>query len=146
LDLLTISVEAGLGFDAALLHVRNSTRGALSEEIGRMLHEMQLGVSRVEAFRHLSERTSVDELKGFVLAMIQADVFGVSISKVLRTQATEMRVRRRQRAEENALKMPVKLLFPLLLCFLPALFVVLLAPGVIRALDMLFGEGGVLSH
>jgi len=146
MDLLTISVEAGLGFDAALLHVRRSTTGPLSQEIGWMLHEMQLGVSRVDAFRHLSERTNVEELRGFVLAMIQADVFGVSIAKVLRSQARELRIKRRQRAEEKAMKVPIKLLFPMLTCIFPAMFVVLVAPGVIRIVDTLFASGGVFSR
>jgi tight adherence protein C len=145
MDLLTISVEAGLGFDAALLHVRRNTEGPLAEEIGWMLHEMQLGVSRVDAFRHLSERTDVDELKGFVLAMIQADVFGVSVASVLRAQSRELRTKRRQRAEEKAIKVPVKLLFPMLLCIMPALFVVLVAPGVLKIVDTLFGPNGVFS-
>jgi len=143
MDLLTISVEAGLGFDAALLHVRRHTTGPLSQEIGWMLHEMQLGVSRVDAFRHLSERTNVDELKGFVLAMIQADVFGVAIAGVLRSQSKDLRIERRQRAEERAMKVPVKLLFPMLLCIMPALFVVIVGPGVIRIADTFFGPGGV---
>jgi tight adherence protein C len=138
IDLLTISVEAGLGFDAALLHVRRSITGPLAEEIGRMLHEMQLGVARVDAFRHLSERIDIPELRAFVLAMIQADVFGVSISSVLRTQAGEIRTKRRQRAEERAMKVPTKLLFPMLFCILPAMFVVLVAPGVLKIVKNLF--------
>lgn len=140
LDLLTISVEAGLGFDAALLHVRRNLPGPLSEEIGRMLHEMQLGVSRAESFRHLGDRTDVPELRSFVLAMIQADIFGVSVSSVLRAQAGELRTKRRQSAEERAMKVPVKLLFPMLSCILPAMFVVLVAPGVIRIARTLFGS------
>lgn len=110
-----------------------------------MLHEMQLGVSRVDAFRHLSERTDVDELKGFVLALIQADVFGVSVANVLRAQSRELRIARRQRAEEKAMKVPVKLLFPMLLCIMPALFVVLVAPGVMRIVETLFGPNGVFN-
>jgi tight adherence protein C len=145
MDLLTISVEAGLGFDAALLHVRRNTEGPLSQEIGWMLHEMQLGVSRSDAFRHLSERTDVEELKGFVLAMIQADVFGVSISSVLRSQSRDLRTARRQRAEEKAMKVPVKLLFPMLLCVMPALFVVIVGPGVIRIMHTLFGPTGLFN-
>jgi tight adherence protein C len=138
IDLLTISVEAGLGFDAALLHVRRNVTGPLSEEIGRMLHEMQLGVARVQAFRHLSERIDIPELRAFVLAMVQADVFGVSISSVLRTQATEIRTKRRQRAEETAMRVPTKLLFPMLFCVLPAMFVVLVGPGVLQVVKSLF--------
>jgi tight adherence protein C len=137
IDLLTISVEAGLSFDAALLHVRRTMRGPLPQEIGRLLHEIQLGVSRAEALRHLAERASVPELKGFVLAMIQADQFGVSVASVLRAQSHELRVKRRQGAEERAMKIPVKLLFPMILCVMPALFIVILAPAAIKIFQML---------
>jgi tight adherence protein C len=140
MDLLTISVEAGLGFDAALGHVRRKVPGALSDEIGRMLHEMQLGVSRVDSFRHLAERTDIEELKGFVLSMIQADNFGISIGKVLRAQAKELRMKRRQRAEEVAMKVPVKMLFPLIFCILPAMFIVMIGPGVIRIVRAFSGS------
>jgi tight adherence protein C len=139
IDLLTISVEAGLGFDAALSQVRTNVPGPLSQEIGRMLQEMRIGVSRAESFRHLSERTDVDELNGFTLAMIQADRFGVSIAGVLRAQAKEMRTKRRQIAEERAQRLPINLLFPLIFCILPAMFVVILGPGVIRFLESFLG-------
>ena len=139
MDLLTISVEAGLGFDAALAHVRKKVPGPLSDEIGRMLHEMQLGVSRVEAFRHLADRTDVEELKAFVLSMVQADTFGISVGKVLRAQAKELRMKRRQRAEEAAMKVPVKMLFPLIFCILPAMFIVMVGPGVIRIMRAFSG-------
>ena len=139
MDLLTVSVEAGLSFDAALAHVRRNVPGPLSDEIGRMLQEIQLGEPRVEAFRHLADRTDVGELKAFVLAMIQADVFGISVAKVLRSQARDLRVRRRQRAEEKAMKVPVKILFPLIFCILPAMFAAILGPGIIRILQSLFG-------
>jgi tight adherence protein C len=145
IDLLTISVEAGLAFDAALLHVRRTVKGPLSEEIGRMLHEIQLGVGRGDAFRHLSDRTEVEELKGFILALIQADVFGVSIGNVLRAQSHEMRVKRRQRAEERSMKVPVKLLFPMIFCILPALLIVIAGPGVIRIADVLLGSNGLFG-
>src|SRR5919197_1550304 len=138
MDLLTISVEAGLGFDAALAHVRKNVKGPLSDEIGRMLQKLQLADSRAEVFRGLSDRSEVDELKAFALAMIQADVFGISVSKVLRSQAADLRVRRRQRAEEKALKVPVKLLFPVIAGFLPAMFVVIVGPGVIQLSHSLF--------
>lgn len=141
IDLLTISVEAGLAFDAALLQVRRSMQGPLSEEIGRMLHEVQLGMRRVDAFRQLADRTSVEELRGFVLAMVQADVFGVSIANVLRAQSQELRTKRRQRAEEQAMKTPVKLLFPMIACILPALLVVIVGPGIIRIAHALGGTG-----
>ena len=138
IDLLTISVEAGLAFDAALLHARRSMKGPLSDEIGRMLHEMQLGVRRTDAMRSLSERTNVEELRSFVLAMVQADVFGVSIASVLRAQSQELRTKRRQRAEERAMKIPVKLLFPMIVCILPALLILVVGPGVIKLAKVLF--------
>ena len=139
MDLLTISVEAGLGFDAALAHVAKTVPGPLSQEISRMLREVQLGVSRVDAFRHLSDRTDVDELNAFTLAMIQADLFGVSISKVLRSQAKEQRIRRRQRAERKSQQIPTKMLFPLIFCILPALLVVIAGPGIIKIAHSFFG-------
>ena len=138
IDLLTISVEAGLAFDAALLHARRSMKGPLSDEIGRMLHEMQLGVRRTDAMRSLSDRTNVEELRSFVLAMVQADVFGVSIASVLRAQSQELRTKRRQRAEERAMKIPVKLLFPMIACILPALLILVVGPGVIKIAKVLF--------
>lgn len=132
MDLLTISVEAGLGFDSAMAQVIHNVPGPLSQEMGRMLQEIQLGVTRADAFRHLAERTNVDEMSAFVLAMIQADVFGISIANVLRAQAKELRVRRRQNAERIAMQIPVKILFPMILCIMPALFIVVLGPGTIR--------------
>ncbi len=132
LDLLSITVEAGLGFDAALDRVARESGGPLGEELHRVVQEIQLGRKRTEALRGLADRNSVEELKSFVLAMIQADVLGISVSNVLKTQANQMRVKRRQRAEERAQKLPVKILFPLLFCIFPALFVVLLGPAVIR--------------
>jgi tight adherence protein C len=143
IDLLTISVEAGLAFDAALLHTRRSMRGPLAEELGRMLHEMHLGISRPDAMRHLAERNDVEELRSFVLAMVQADVFGVSIANVLRAQSDELRVKRRQRAEERAMKTPVKLLFPMIACILPALLVLVVGPGVIRIAHELMSGGAL---
>lgn len=104
-----------------------------------MLQEMRIGVSRADALRHLSERTDVDELNGFALAMIQADRFGVSVANVLRAQAKEMRTKRRQHAEERAQRLPINLLFPLIFCILPAMFVVILGPGVIRFLESFLG-------
>jgi tight adherence protein C len=132
LDLLTISVEAGLSLNAALARVVQHTPGTLSQEFARMLQEIQLGVPRSDAFRNLAARTDVEELNAFTLAMVQADVFGVSIANVLRTQAQQLRLKRRQRAEQAAQKTPVKLVFPLVLCILPALFIVLIGPGAIR--------------
>ena len=138
LDLLTISVEAGLSLNAAIAQVVQNVPGVLSAEFARMLQEIQLGVPRSEAFRHLAERTDVDELNTFALAMIQADVFGVSIASVLRTQASQLRIKRRQAAEAKAQQTPVKIVFPLILCILPALFVVIVGPGAIRIMTSLF--------
>lgn len=132
LDLLTISVEAGLSLNAAIAQVVQNVPGVLSSEFARMLQEIQLGVPRSDAFRHLADRTDVEELNAFALAMIQADVFGVSIASVLRNQAQQLRIKRRQRAEAKAQQTPVKIVFPLVLCVLPALFVVIIGPGAIR--------------
>jgi tight adherence protein C len=132
IDLLTISVEAGLGFDAALAQVSRNTTGPLAEEFYRTLQEVQLGRSRSEAMRNLADRSSVPELTAFVLAMVQADVFGISVATVLRIQSREMRKKRRQLAEERAMKVPIKVLFPVLFCIFPALFVVILGPAIMR--------------
>jgi tight adherence protein C len=139
LDLLTISVEAGLAFDAALSHVARNTTGPLAEEFFRVLQEMQIGLGRSEAMRALTDRTDLPELRGFVTSMVQADTFGIPIANVLRVQSKEMRVKRSQRAEELAQKVPVKILFPLIFCILPALFVVILGPAAIRIIDSLGG-------
>jgi len=135
IDLLTISVEAGLGFDAALAHVSRNTTGPLADEFYRTLQEVQLGRTRSEAMRNLADRSSVPELSTFVLAMVQADVFGISVANVLRIQSREMRKKRRQLAEERAMKVPIKVLFPVLFCIFPALFVVILGPAIMRIAD-----------
>jgi len=142
IDLLVISVEAGLGFDAALGRVVQNVPGELSREFQRTLQETRVGVSRTDALRNLTARTDVDDLNTFVLALIQADQFGVSIARVLRVQAEEMRIRRRQRAQEKAFGAPVKLIFPLMIFILPALFIVILGPAMINIYDTLLGPNG----
>jgi tight adherence protein C len=132
LDLLVISVEAGLGFEQAIDRTVDSVPGVLSDEFRRMLNEIQAGVSRADAMRAMEERVSSPELRSFVLAILQADTFGVSIGRVLRSQAEEMRIRRRQIAQEKAMKAPVKMLVPMVFCIFPALFVIVLGPAVIN--------------
>ncbi len=140
MDLLTISVEAGLAFDASLSQVARNTTGPLADEFFRVLQEMQIGLGRVEALRALGERSDLPELRGFVTAMVQADAFGIPIAQVLRVQAKDMRTKRRQRAEELAQKVPVKILFPLIFCILPALFVVILGPAAITIFHSFSGR------
>ncbi|MDQ1667416.1 MAG: tight adherence protein, partial [Actinomycetota bacterium] len=138
--LLTISVEAGLAFDAALSQVARNTTGPVADEFFRVLQEMQIGLGRSEAMRALGERSDLPELRSFVTAMVQAEAFGIPIAQVLRVQSREMRTKRTQRAEELAQKVPVKILFPLIFCILPALFVVILGPAAIQIYQSFSGR------
>jgi tight adherence protein C len=140
LDLLTISVESGLGFDAALSQVARNTEGPLADEFARVLQEMQIGMGRSAALRALGDRTHVDEVKGFASAMVQADQLGIPISQVLRVQSREIRTKRRQRAEEQAQKVAVKILIPLIFCILPCLFIAVLGPAAITIVEAFTGR------
>jgi tight adherence protein C len=129
MDLLTVSVEAGLGFDAAVSRVAKNGEGPLNQEFSRLLQEMQLGVGRIDAMRLMAERTSLPDLKSFCSAMVQADSLGIPIARVLRIQSQEMRTKRRQRAEEKAQQVPVRIMIPLVLFILPCIFIVILGPA-----------------
>jgi len=137
LDLLCISVEAGLAFDLALQRVAQKWDNELSREFQRVLQDIRLGRTRREALRDLVTRTGVEDVQTFVSAVIQADQLGVSMSKILRIQSDQLRVRRRQRAEEAAQKAPVKMLIPMVFLIFPALFVVILGPAVPRIMQAL---------
>lgn len=140
IDLLTISVESGLGFDAAVAQVARNTEGPLAEEFARMLQEMQIGRGRSDALRSLAERSHLPDLRGFVSAMVQADAFGIPVGQVLRVQSSEIRVKKRQWAEEAAQKVPVKILVPLIFCILPTLFIAVLGPAGISIMDNFSGK------
>jgi tight adherence protein C len=144
LDLLSISVEAGLGFDAALSQVARNTEGPLAGEFARVLQEMQIGLGRSAALRALGDRSTLPDLRSFTSAMVQADAFGIPVGQVLRVQSSEIRVKRRQRAEEQAQKVPVKIMIPLVLFILPCLFIAVIGPAVIGLMGA-FGPGGGLG-
>jgi tight adherence protein C len=137
LDQMLISVEAGLGFEAAMARAGEYGDGPLAQELVRTLQDMQVGRPRQEAYQALADRSSVQELRSFVRAVVQADKYGIGLAKVLRTQAKQARVKRRQRAEEKAMKLPVKVLFPLMLFIFPVLFIVLLGPAAINIMELL---------
>lgn len=139
LDLLTVSVEAGLGFDAALVRVVERRKGPLSEEFGIVLREMRVGTPRKDALKQLAERVKVDDITSLASAIIQTDHLGVGIANILRIQSDQSRVKRRQKVEESAMKAPIKMLFPLVFFIFPTLFVVLLGPAVIQIAETLLG-------
>lgn len=130
LDQMTIAVEAGLGFDAAMAKASRGGTGPLAEELVRVLQDMAIGRTRRDAFHELELRTSSEDLRRFARAVVQADAYGIALGDVLRVQAGEMRLKRRQRAEEQAQKVTVKILFPLIFCLLPVLFIVVMTPAV----------------
>lgn len=136
LDQMMIAVEAGLGFESAMARAGHNGKGPLAEELVRTLQEMRVGIPRRDAYLALEQRTDVPDLRTFTRAVIQADAYGISISTVLRTQANEMRIKRRQRAEEAAQKIPVKILMPLMLFVLPVLFLTVLGPTVLNIMKM----------
>jgi len=140
LDQMLISVQAGLGFETAMARVGETGKGPLADELVRTLQDMQVGRSRKEAYLAMAQRVDVPDLRSFVRAVVQADSYGIAIANVLKSQATVMRVKRRQRAEEHAMKMPVKMLFPLIVSILPALFIVVLGPTVLSIMDVFTGR------
>lgn len=135
LDQMLISVQAGLGFEASMARTAANGTGPLADEMVRTLQDIQVGRSRKDAYLDMSARVDVPDLRSFVRAVVQADAYGIAIAKVLKTQAQEMRIKRRQRAEEHAMKIPVKILFPLIFCIFPTLFIILLGPAVMRIID-----------
>ncbi|MDW8060642.1 MAG: type II secretion system F family protein [Thermomicrobium sp.] len=135
IDLLVISVEAGLGFDQALLRVVEKWDNELTKEFAQTLSEMRMGVARRQALRDLARRVNVDDLNVFIASLVQADQLGVSISQVLRAQANQMRLRRRQRAQELAHQAPIKMIFPMIFLIFPALYVVILGPAIPRIVE-----------
>ena len=140
-DQIAITVQAGLSFEQAIARTVDSTTGPLSEELGRFLHDVRLGMSRTDAFKGLQERADVPDMTNFVRAIAQAEKTGVSIADVLQIQADELRTKRRQRAEERAMKLPVLMLLPLVTCILPPLLMVLLGPAVLQIMEN--GMGGM---
>jgi tight adherence protein C len=138
LDLLAVSVEAGLGFDAALSRINEHMEGPLAEEFGLTLSEMRIGESRSEALKRLAERVDAQELSAFTRALVQADQLGTSLGRILRVQAADARLRRQAAAEERAMKAPIKMLFPTVLFIFPAMFLVILGPAILNV-QKLFG-------
>lgn len=140
LDQMLIGVQAGLGFEIAMARAASNGRGALADELIRTLQDIQVGRSRKEAYLALAERVDVPDVRSFVRSVVQADAYGIAIAQVLKTLAGEMRIKRRQRAEETAMKLPVKMLFPLIFFILPVLFIVILGPSVISIIESFAGQ------
>jgi len=140
LDLLTVSVEAGLGFDAAMAKVVQKMDGPLIDELARVLQEIKMGKPRKEALRDLNKRTQVEDLSSFISSIVQADQLGVSVGGVLRLQAKETRQRRRQKVEEKAMKAPVKMVIPLVFFIFPTVFIVVLSPALLQIYDALMAR------
>lgn len=139
LDQMLIAVQAGLGFEMAMGRAGNNGKGPLADELIRTLQDIQVGRSRKDAYLALADRVDVPDVRSFVRAVVQADAYGVAIASVLKSQATDMRIKRKQRAEEHAMKMPVKMLFPLIFFILPCLFIVVLGPSVISIMELFSG-------
>lgn len=139
IDQIMISVQAGLSFDASIDRIAHSGKGPFAEELQNVVQDIRLGVSRGDALHRLSERTDVVELDEFVIAMNQADAYGLSIAQVLKVQAEDLRLKRKQRAEERAHKIPVKMVIPLIFCIFPTIFIAALGPAVIRAVNFDYG-------
>ncbi len=137
LDLLAVSVEAGLGFDAAVVKITEQVEGPLGEEFALTLNEMRIGESRQDALKKLSERTGIPEIGAFARAIIQADQFGISLGRILRVQAVDTRHRRQIAAEEKAMKAPVKMLFPTVIFIFPSMFIVILGPAFLNLTKIL---------
>ncbi|RPJ55038.1 MAG: type II secretion system F family protein [Dehalococcoidia bacterium] len=139
LDLLTITVEAGMGFDGAIQKVAEKWNNELSKGFSKVVQEMRLGIPRREALRNMDKTMGVPDVTTFVAAIIQAETLGVSIAKILRIQSEQMRVKRRQRAEEKANQAPIKMLFPMVFLIFPALFIILLGPAALIIMETNFG-------
>jgi tight adherence protein C len=131
LDLITVCMEAGLSFDSGLAKVVEKTHGTLAEELGRVLQEMQMGKGRRETLKDMAQRLDVRDVSSFVSAIVQADQMGMALGPVMRAQSEDVRMRRRQHAEEQAMKAPIKMLFPLIFCILPSMILVVLGPGLV---------------
>ena len=136
IDQITVSVESGLGFDSAMARAARAGTGVFAEELRRVMQDMQVGLSREAAFDRLLGRTDVADLRHVVLAIRQSDRYGLPLADTLAVQAEELRDKRRARAEERAMKIPVKIVFPLVFCILPALFVVVLGPAFLKINDV----------